>query len=105
MARGSGPDLGLDEQCGVSMSSLRSIPPLQFSRRQALRGILGGVAAAGCASLPLRAASPAAKAKSVIQIWMWGGPSHVDTLDPKPEAGYDYCGPRARVRPTSRSES
>jgi hypothetical protein len=34
-----------------------------------------------------------AKAKAVIQIWMWGGPSHLDTFDPKPDAGYDYCGP------------
>ena len=34
-----------------------------------------------------------AKAKSVIQIWLWGGPSHLDTFDPKPEAGNDYCGP------------
>jgi hypothetical protein len=33
------------------------------------------------------------QAKSVIQIWMWGGPSHLDTFDPKPEAGNDYCGP------------
>jgi len=33
------------------------------------------------------------KAKSVIQIWMWGGPCHIDTFDPKPGAGYDYCGP------------
>jgi hypothetical protein len=32
-------------------------------------------------------------AKSVIQIWLWGGPSHLDTFDPKPEAGADYCGP------------
>lgn len=32
-------------------------------------------------------------AKSVIQIWMWGGPSQNDTFDPKPAAGYDYCGP------------
>src|SRR5579863_10371420 len=65
--------------------------PLQFSRRGALR-ILAGQAFA----LPLLRASgtPApAKAKSVIQIWMWGGPAHVDTFDPKPEAGYDYCGP------------
>jgi hypothetical protein len=37
--------------------------------------------------------STKAKAKSVIQIWMWGGPSHLDTFDPKPAAGYDYCGP------------
>jgi hypothetical protein len=33
------------------------------------------------------------KAKSVIQIWLWGGPSHLDMFDPKPEAGNDYCGP------------
>jgi hypothetical protein len=36
---------------------------------------------------------PTAKAKSVIQIWMWGGPSHLDTFDPKPGAGTDYSGP------------
>jgi hypothetical protein len=36
---------------------------------------------------------PGAKAKSVIQMWLWGGPSHLDTFDPKPEAGNDYCGP------------
>ncbi len=34
-----------------------------------------------------------AQAKSVIQVWLWGGPPHLDTFDPKPEAGYDYCGP------------
>ncbi|MCX7014279.1 MAG: DUF1501 domain-containing protein, partial [Candidatus Sumerlaeota bacterium] len=39
------------------------------------------------------AAAPQAKAKAVIQIWMWGGPTHLDTFDPKPGAGYDYCGP------------
>ncbi len=38
-----------------------------------------------------RARRPAG-AKSVIQIWLWGGPSHLDTFDPKPEAGRDYCG-------------
>jgi hypothetical protein len=32
---------------------------------------------------------------------MWGGPAHVDTLDPKPEAGYDYCGPFAKPIPTA----
>jgi hypothetical protein len=31
-------------------------------------------------------------AKAMIQIWMWGGPAHLDTFDPKPEAGPDYCG-------------
>jgi hypothetical protein len=33
------------------------------------------------------------KAKAVIQLWMSGGPPHLDTFDPKPEAGSDYTGP------------
>jgi len=63
----------------------------EISRRDALRFSLFGAAA--CA-LPRLAAQrlPDAKAKSVIQIWMWGGPSHLDTFDPKPEAGAEYCG-------------
>jgi hypothetical protein len=39
---------------------------------------------------------PAGKAKAVIQVWLWGGPSHLDTFDPKPAAGRDYCGPYAK---------
>jgi len=38
------------------------------------------------------AAAPAAKARSVIQVFLWGGMSHTDTWDPKPDAGYDYTG-------------
>jgi len=37
------------------------------------------------------------QAKAVIEIWMWGGPSHLDTFDPKPKAGSDYCGPYNEV--------
>lgn len=33
------------------------------------------------------------RAKAVIQLWMGGGPSHLDTFDPKPRAGADYAGP------------
>jgi hypothetical protein len=46
-------------------------------------------------------AAPVATAKSVIQIWMWGGPSQIDTFDPKPDAGYDYCGPLNEAIPTN----
>ena len=28
-------------------------------------------------------------AKSVIEIWLWGGPSQLETFDPKPKSGYD----------------
>src|SRR5215831_3077481 len=85
--------VGAHEQHGVLMPALRSMPLLQFSRREALRVLgAGGLVLAGDA-FPLRAGAVPAKAKAVIQIWMWGGPSHLDTLDPKPQAGYDYCGP------------
>ncbi len=70
-----------------------------MNRREALRlGLFGaaGFALGGGLSLSLRAApgpqKPAAKAKAVIQIWAWGGPCHIDTFDPKPEAGSDYTG-------------
>lgn len=45
--------------------------------------------------------TPAGRAKSVIQIWLWGGPCHIDTFDPKPDAGYDYCGPLDKVIDTN----
>jgi uncharacterized protein (DUF1501 family) len=69
---------------------------LEFSRRDLLR-LMG---AAGLATT-LRAGTQPARAKAVIQIWMWGGPAHLDTFDPKPAAGYDYCGPFDKPIPTN----
>jgi len=70
------------------------------SRREVVRSAAGAAAAFLLADR-IGAAVPAAsqpsarkaKAKAVIQIWMWGGPAHLDTFDPKPEAGNDYTGP------------
>ena len=67
-----------------------------LTRREALKyGVLGTASLAFNRQLvqPTLSASLPVKAKSVIQIWMWGGPCHLDTFDPKPEAGRDYCGP------------
>ncbi|MHC4175403.1 MAG: DUF1501 domain-containing protein [Planctomycetota bacterium] len=75
-----------------------------ISRREALkRGLLGaaGLALADPFSRPARSASIRPKARSVIQIWMWGGPCHIDTFDPKPDAGNDYCGPFKKPIPTN----
>jgi hypothetical protein len=85
-----------------------------ISRREVMRRSLCGVAGLLLAdgwpvrSVPVRASSATphgvaanAKAKAVIQIWMWGGPSHLDTFDPKPAAGPDYCGPLDKPIPTN----
>jgi hypothetical protein len=32
-------------------------------------------------------------AKSVVLLWLWGGPSQLDTFDPKPHAPLEYRGP------------
>ncbi len=40
-------------------------------------------------------------AKAVIQIWLAGGLSQLDTFDPKPNAGQDYCGPYNKPIPTN----
>ena len=36
-------------------------------------------------------------ARSVIEIWMWGGPCQLETFDPKPDAPYDYNGGRKAI--------
>jgi len=80
---------------------LRGAP---MTRREAIRlgllgsaGLLFGSGALGsrafAANAPLPPPRPVARAKSVIQIWLWGGPCHIDTFDPKPGAGNDFTGP------------
>ena len=72
-------------------------PTLQSRRDVLKQGLLGAAGLAMGGAFPKGGMAHAGplqpKAKSVIQIWMWGGPCHIDTFDPKPNAGYDYCGP------------
>ncbi len=70
-----------------------------ISRRQLLR--VGGAGLLGL-NLPglLRAEKTApikARAKSVIFLFQWGGPSHIDMFDRKPNAPEEYRGPLAGI--------
>ena len=75
---------------------------MNVSRRDVLRAGIYGVGGALLADgvvCQAFAATPApekarlpVKAKSVIQIFLWGGMSHIDTWDPKPDRGRDYMG-------------
>lgn len=85
---------------------------LPMNRREALRlslfstaGLLAGLPAlrageAASQSGPMPGAK-SARAKSVIQIFLWGGMSHNDTWDPKPDAGYEYMGDLRKAVPTN----
>jgi hypothetical protein len=76
-----------------------------ISRRDVVRGGLAGAAGLllGDGFGAQAQVVPKAKAKAVIQVWLWGGPAHIDTFDPKPEAGSDYCGPFATPIETNAS--
>jgi hypothetical protein len=66
-----------------------------MTRREALRRSVYGSAGLLLTqpfALRAEAALPTGKARSVIQVWLWGGPCHLDTFDPKPEAGREYTG-------------
>ncbi len=72
----------------------------RLSRRSFLQ--CGALAAAGLSLtdlLRLQAAPSAQKNdKAVILLWMDGGPSHIDTFDPKPDAPVEI---RGEFQPTA----
>lgn len=67
----------------------------RWNRRQLLEAgslsVLGWTLADWLRAEPI--AQRQAPAKSVILLWLWGGPSHLDTFDMKPEAPVEYRGP------------
>src|SRR6516165_5279332 len=46
---------------------------------------------------PARAAEVMQRAKSVLLLWLWGAPSHIDTFDPKPNAPLEIRGPFSTI--------
>lgn len=94
-----------DSEFGMNLSLGHAM-----NRREAVRlglfstaGMLyGGGTLANAGPQPAGAVPPAkAKARSVIQIFLWGGMSHNDTWDPKPDSGYDYLGDFRKAIPTN----
>lgn len=68
-----------------------------ISRRSLLR-IGAGLPFAGsflAASTSLAAVAP--KARSVMLVWLVGGPSHLDLFDPKPNAAAEFRGPFSAI--------
>lgn len=69
-----------------------------ISRRAFLRTGASAASVLGIAALANPALAAAkARAKSVVFVWLWGAPSHLDTIDPKPDAPSEYRGPFAPI--------
>ena len=89
----------------LATSMLRQTEGLRVtSRRSVLKAGLAGMAGLSLADL-LRLRSQAADSgksmpagKSVILLWMTGGPSHIDTWDVKPDAPREIRGPFSAIR-------
>lgn len=85
---------------GHAFAALNALTPeglLVRSRRNALKASLAGLAGLSLPEL-LRQRAAAGEAqrrapKSVILLWMTGGPSHIDTWDPKPLRPPENRGP------------
>ncbi|MBN9516917.1 DUF1501 domain-containing protein [bacterium] len=80
------------------------MPPCRdYFRRPTRRSVLEagtlGAFGLGLPALLARdsASGPAPRAKACIVLFMWGGPSHVDTWDPKPDAPREIRGEFASV--------
>jgi hypothetical protein len=70
-----------------------------LSRRNLLKASVAGLAGLSVPRL-LRAREQertAKRGKAVILLWMAGGPSHIDTWDPKPDRPYENRGPFATI--------
>jgi hypothetical protein len=69
------------------------------SRRTAIKVGFSGLLGLGLPQLLRMRASGLAErnSKSVILLWLDGGPSHLETYDPKPEAPSEYRGPWSAI--------
>lgn len=79
----------------IGVGSFRAGDCEGISRRAFLEASLGAPLAAGLVGPAGAAASP--RARSVLLVWLGGGPSHLDLFDPKPEAPAEYRGPFASI--------
>jgi len=84
----------------LSVGSIKTGNSNQPSRRAVLRaGALGtlGLTLADLLKIEAQAQSAAKKPKSIILLWLWGGPSHLDTFDLKPKAPLEFRGPYSPI--------
>ena len=81
----------------IEVGSFRSGSCQGVSRRAFLKAGFSVPLALGLPGLSRAAAAGDSKAKSVLFVWLGGGPSHLDLCDPKPKAPSEFRGPFAAI--------
>ena len=82
----------------LSIGRFRSRDCQGTSRRAFLQaGLLAPLAGTLSSLLQKAAAAETPKAKSILLVWLGGGPSHLDLFDPKPKALVEYRGPFSTI--------
>jgi len=81
----------------IEVGSFRSGSCQGVSRRTFLKAGFSVPLALGLPGLSQAAAAGDSKAKSVLFVWLGGGPSHLDLCDPKPKAPSEFRGPFAAI--------
>lgn len=84
----------------LTIGQMRTRECRGWTRRELLR--VGALSAVGVGLSDLLRiesvqAERKAPAKSVILLWLWGGPSHLDSFDMKPKAPVEYRGPYSPI--------
>src|SRR5436309_3165606 len=72
--------------------------PGTLGRRAFLHTGLVGLGSLGLADLSRLEARSPRPGKSMIVLWLWGGPSHMETFDLKPGAPAEYRGEFRPIR-------
>ena len=82
----------------LDVGSFRAASCGGISRRAFLQASASLPAALGFSLRSGFAAMEPPKVQSVLVVWLWGGPSHLDTFDPKPNAPQEYRGPFSTIQ-------
>jgi hypothetical protein len=81
----------------LDIGSFRLTTCAGVTRRAFVRAAASAPLALGLPTPLARTAETERKAKSILLVWLSGGPSHIDTFDPKPNAPDRYAGPFAPI--------
>jgi uncharacterized protein (DUF1501 family) len=79
------------------VGSFRSQSCQGLSRRAFLSAGVAAPFALAASAQGVSTATEAPKAKSILLVWLGGGPSHLGLFDPKPNAPIEYRGPFATI--------